>query len=359
MKEAPRESIYEGVFRRRKSFLLALGIFLLFSMTYTITLGVASISMADVYRVLGKNFLGLEQVEISSFVEGVVMRLRLPRVLLAVIAGMALGGTGVVMQSLLRNPLASPYTLGISSGAAFGAGFVIVLGRALLGEEIAYYASYTTVIGALLMGVVTIFLINQIASLKGGGASTLILAGVAISYLFSAGTSFLRYMADHDQLHYITIWLMGGLYRANWVDIAILSPVIIIGFLLLMRLAWDINTLNAGEEVAANLGISVKKLRRRGSIIAAILASFIIAFTGVIGFIGLVAPHICRMVIGNDNRYLIPAAGITGALFLLWADTAARIIIDPSELPVGIITSLFGAPFFLYMLLKKRRSYWL
>ncbi|MFW5856190.1 MAG: FecCD family ABC transporter permease, partial [Bacillota bacterium] len=189
------------------------------------------------------------------------------------------------------------------------------------------------------------------------GTAILILAGVALSYLFSAGISLLKYISNNEQLQELTVWLMGGLYRAEWFDIIILTPLMVICLLLLLGLAWDINTLNAGEEVASNLGIAVQVLRKKGSVIVALLASSVIAFTGVIGFVGLVAPHICRMIFGNDNRFLIITSGLMGAIILVAADTIARLIISPTELPVGIITSLLGAPFFLYMLIKRRKEY--
>ncbi|RQD75934.1 MAG: iron ABC transporter permease, partial [Halanaerobium sp. MSAO_Bac5] len=191
-----------------------------------------------------------------------------------------------------------------------------------------------------------------------GSSAMLILAGVALGYLFSAGVSFLRYVTDHEQLRELAIWLMGGFYQAEWRDIFILTPILILSLIILLKISWDVNALSAGEEVAQNLGIDIRKLRRIGTVTAAFLTSSVVAFTGIIGFVGLVAPHICRMIIGNDNRFLTISSGLAGALFLLGADTAARLIISPAELPVGIITSFFGAPFFIYMLIKKRRSYW-
>ena len=221
----------------------------------------------------------------------------------------------------------------------------------------AIYGSYVIIIGAFFMGLVTIFLVNLIASIKEGGATTLILAGVALSYLFSAGISFLKYTSAQEKLAELSIWLMGGLYRAEWINVILLTPIMLFCLLYLIKLSWDINTLNAGEDVAMNLGIDVRSLRRKGCVVTALLTSCVISFTGIIGFIGLVAPHICRMIIGNDNRFLIISSGLLGAIILLLADTAARLIINPTELPVGIITAICGAPFFLYMLIKSKKNY--
>ena len=352
-------NVYDQVINKRKYIIMLMLLILILGATYSVTIGVAEISFFDVYGVILQKIFGIGNKEYSSFIHGIVFTIRLPRVLLAIITGLALGSNGALMQSVLRNPLASPYTLGVSAGSAFGAGIAIVLGNYLLGNEfMGQYGSWVVILGAFFSGIITILVINMIASIKQGGAATLILAGVALSYLFSAGLSFFKYIADREELTELTIWLMGGLYRAEWLDIIILAPILIIGLIYILKMAWDINTLNAGEEVATNLGINVKKLRRRASIFAAFLTSCVVAFTGIIGFIGLVAPHICRMIIGNDNRFLIIASALSGAIILLGADTVARMIIKPTELPVGIITSLAGAPFFLYMLLKRRRKYW-
>jgi len=350
--------LYSRIISRRIVFLVIMAVVLFLIAGYSVALGVASISLAEVYGVILNLIPGVNFAEYSSFVEGVVLHIRLPRILLGLVTGLALGSSGTVMQSLLKNPLASPYTLGISAGAALGAGISIVLGSSIFGQDLVVrYSSWMIIIGAFLMGLFTIFLINIISSLKKGGAATLILAGIALSYLFSAGVSLLKYLSDHDELAELTVWLMGGLNRAGWLDVIVLTPILIFSLVIIMRLAWDINTLNAGEEVAANLGIDVRAVRKRGSVVVALLASSVVAFTGVIGFIGLVAPHICRMFLGNDNRFLIVASGIMGAIILLIADTIARLIISPAELPVGIITSLFGAPFFLYMLIKRKKEY--
>lgn len=349
-------SLYDNLITKRVAALVFMTVFLIIIVSYAVTLGVADISWGQTYRTIISVLLG--QVEYAGFVSGIVLRIRLPRILLAVICGFALGANGAVMQSLLKNPLASPYTLGISSGSALGAGIAIVLGTHLFGSSfMAHHGSWVTIIGAFQMGLVTIAIISVIASIKNRGSATLILAGVALSYLFSAGISLLKYVSAHEELAELTVWLMGGLYRAEWTDIVVLVPITVFSLLWLLKLSWDINTLNAGEEVATNLGINVKALRRKGVVITAFLTSSVVAFTGVIGFVGLLAPHLCRMFFGNDNRFLIAASALMGAIILVTADTAARLIISPTELPVGIITSVLGAPFFLYMLIQRKKSY--
>lgn len=211
---------------------------------------------------------------------------------------------------------------------------------------------------AFIFGLLTMLMIYGIASLKGAAPETLILAGVALGYLFSAGVSLLKYVSSHEQLRELTVWLMGGLWGAKWEAVLILLPITVGCLIFLLRYAWDLNALSAGEEVAANLGVNVKILRRNCAIFASLLASATVAFTGIIGFIGLVSPHVCRFIIGNDNRFLIPCSCLMGALLLLAADTLSRTMVSPTEIPVGIITSLIGVPFFLYLLFKQSRRWW-
>ncbi len=334
--------------------LLLLLALLLAAGLFSLSRGAADISFADAYRIVFQRLRGSGEL-LDTRAAGIVFQLRLPRVLLAAMTGFALGISGAVMQSIMHNPLASPYTLGISSGAALGAALAIITGGFLFN----FTGSTAVIIGAFMMGLLAIFIINILASLKGGGATLLILAGVALSYLFSSGLSFIQYITDHEQLRDLTLWLMGGVYTARWRDIIFLAPALLLGVSLLLKYAWDINALNAGSEVAANLGIDVRKLRRKTSVLAAFLTSSAIAFTGIIGFVGLVTPHLARMVFGNDSRYLMPAAGLLGGSFLVGADIISRMIISPAEMPVGIITSGVGAPFFLYMLVRRRRKYWL
>ncbi|NPV52707.1 MAG: iron ABC transporter permease [Firmicutes bacterium] len=362
MKTEKIEEFYSQFTARKVLFLLFLLVAVAVSLLAATVVGAARISVGDSLRVVAARlFPFLASGARLGLAETVVMDLRLPRALLAVIAGMSLAGSGAAMQAILRNPLADPYILGISAGASFGAAFTIVIGSSLLGGSPGFsglLGPYVIVGSAFVFGLITMFLIYGVARLKGGGPETLILAGVAIGYLFSAGVSALKYVSGHEQLREIVLWLMGGLAGARWQTIYLLLPLVLGALGLLVRYAWDLNALSAGEEVASNLGVNVRILRRNCAILASLLASGIVAFTGIIGFIGLVSPHICRILIGNDHRFLIPCSGLMGALLLLGADTLARTIISPTELPVGIITSLVGAPFFLYLLFKRRRQCW-
>lgn len=319
--------------------------------------GAAGISVADVWRVVLMN-LGLKTAPASDLAQTVVWEIRLPRILLAAITGMSLAGAGAVMQGVLRNPLVSPYTMGLSSGAAFGAALAIVLGTGLVGGSYLDVSRWLIVTNAFIFGGLTTLLAFSLARFKGMAPETLVLGGVAIGYLFQAGVSLLKYISNNDALKELVVWLMGGFWGADWRTVGLLTPVVLACMAGLFLYAWDLNVLGAGEDVATSLGIKVGRLRVYTLTLATLAASATVAFTGIIGFICLVGPHICRMLIGSDNRFLIPCSCLVGAVLLLLADTLARTIIAPTEIPVGIITALMGSPFFIYLLVKKKRQWW-
>ncbi|HJJ28508.1 MAG TPA: iron ABC transporter permease [Methanocorpusculum sp.] len=297
----------------------------------------------------------------------IVLQYRLPRILLAILAGIALAVAGAVMQGLLRNPLVSPFTLGLSSAASFGAALMIVLGPAIFG---ALFVSSITFLGltmsaktllliasAFLFGWLSIVIVFFVSKTRNTSQAIMVLAGVVIGYLFQAGLLALKYVSNDDALREIVTWMMGGMWGATWQAIIILVPVVAVCFALVMRRAWDLNTLSAGDDVAKNLGINVARFRITGLLIVSFAASACLAFTGIIGFIGLMAPHICRMVVGNDYRYLIPSSALLGALILLASDTVARVIFAPIEIPVGIIMYILGGIFFIFLITRGRGRY--
>lgn len=350
------KEIYEAGIAKRVIALLTLIILLLVTALSSLVVGASSVGVGDVINTVGAYLLPNYFAPADTLAEAVIVGLRLPRILLGIITGISLAGAGAVMQGILRNPLVSPYTLGMSGGASFGAALAIVLGSSLLGAQFSTAGTFLVAGSAFLFGFSTMMLVYGIARMKGTAPQTLILAGVALGYLFSAGVSALKYIAPHEALKDLVIWLMGGLWGANWQQVGLLVPLVLLCMVILMRFAWDINALAAGEEVAINLGVNVKRLRLGVLIVASLAASATVAFTGVIGFIGLVAPHISRMLIGSDNRFLIPCSCLMGGVFLLASDTLARTVLAPAEIPVGIITSLIGVPFFLYLLLRRRKQ---
>lgn len=315
------------------------------------TIGASSLGISESLHALLAELIPGE--EVSHFAQVVVLQLRLPRILMAIITGMSLGVAGAVMQGVLRNPLVSPFTLGLSSGAACGAAIAIVLGVGILGT-----GQYIIMINAFLFSLLTMAVVYGIARIRGTSIETLILAGVAMGYLFSAVISLLQYASGNEQLREIVFWLMGGLYATKSESVIILIPIVLFITILLMRYSWDLNAMSAGEEVASSLGINVSQVRMICLFLSTVLTASVIAFTGIIGFIGLVSPHLCRLMIGSDHRYLIPWSGLTGALLLLVSDTIGRTMISPTEIPVGVVTSFIGVPFFLYLLVRRKRRWW-
>lgn len=298
-------------------------------------------------------FHGAVPAPSDSQAELIVVGFRLPRILLAILTGASLAVAGVVMQGLLRNPLVSPFTLGLSSAASFGAAIAIVIGPAVLGTFAPGIGDNAfIIIMAFLFGWLSMLLVYGISRARGTSQSTLILAGVVIGYLFQAGVMAIKYLTNNEKLRDIVVWLMGGMWGASWNAVIILLPLCLVTFILLERMAWDLNVLAAGDDVATNLGINVGRFRLLGLMISTFAASCCLAFTGIIGFVGLMAPHICRMFIGNDHRYLIPCSALLGAVILLISDTAARTIMSPVEIPVGIIMYIIGGIFFLFLILR-------
>ncbi len=320
----------------------------------SISIGTASINVGDVVKAISNKLFQTRYEYANSLADTIIMEIRLPRVLLAVLTGISLAGAGAVMQGILHNPLVSPYTLGMSGAASLGAAVAIVLGKGLFGSSFASLGPCFIAFNAFAFGFITIFVIIGFARMKGSSPATLVLAGVALGYIFSAGVSALKYFSNNEALKDLVIWLMGGMWGATWQAVGLLVPLVSICMLILLSYAWDMNALSAGEAVAANLGVNIKRLQFICLSVATLAASATVAFTGIIGFIGLVAPHISRMIIGSDNRFLLPCSCIMGALILLCADTVGRTIVSPVEIPVGIVTGLLGGPYFLYMLLRKK-----
>ena len=279
----------------------------------------------------------------------IVIDIRLPRILLGALVGSALAVAGTTMQAIFRNPMASPYILGISSGAAFGAALAFVLGlNILLG------ISAVTLL-AFLFTLLTTYLVYTIA--KGGertSVETLLLTGIAVGSFFSALVSLLMYISG-EKLSTIWFWLMGGLWASDWNKLLFITPMIIFGIVALSLVSRHLNLLLMGEETALNLGLEVETFKKIIIILASLITAAAVSVCGIIGFIGLIIPHMMRILVGPDHRILLPSSCLVGAIFLVWVDTLARTIIAPVELPVGIITALFGAPFFLYLLRKRKK----
>ncbi|MFH2092107.1 MAG: iron ABC transporter permease [Pseudomonadota bacterium] len=329
-------------------------VLILAALVITIVAGISSgavyIRFIDVIKTLLKNDV-IRQFDL------IIWNMRLPQTLTAVVAGAGLAGAGTVMQSVLRNPLASPFTLGIAHAAAFGAAFcVMILGSGVmastLGDAITISNPLLTLLSAFAFSMGTAGLITYIAKIRGSSPEVMVLTGVAMGALFTAGTMMLQFFADDVQLAAMVFWTFGDVARTDWHDLVFLSIITGGGLVYFLANSWNYNAMDIGDETARGLGVRVELVRLSGMMAACLVTSVIISFAGIIGFIGLVAPHIVRRVIGDDHRFLMPASILAGALILLASDIAARLVLLPHVLPVSIFTSFLGAPVFIYLIIK-------
>lgn len=286
----------------------------------------------------------------------VVFNLRLTRVLASIIGGTGLAVAGCAMQGILRNPLASDSTIGVSQGAAFGAAFAIVV----LGAGVQYHTNdavmvtnpYLVSICAFAFSMVSTFVVLGLSRFKGVSPESMILSGVALSALFGGGTAIMQYFADDVSLATIVFWTFGDMGRASWKQITIMAVIVLLSSIYFFFNRWNYNALQSGENSAKGLGVNVDAMRLVGMIVCSFTSAVIVSFVGIINFVGLVSPHVMRRLIGDDYRYLLPASALAGSLMLLLSDTVARLVVAPVVLPIGAITSFLGAPLFLYLLFK-------
>jgi len=315
----------------------------------SLTVGTVSISWVEALRaVVGSSS--------TTQIDTILFDIRLPRILLAIFVGAVLASTGAVMQGLFRNPLADPSLIGVSSGASVGASLMIVTaggfiqGSALVGLSLVS-------IGAFVGGFTATLLVYRLAtSGMGTSVTTMLLAGIAIGALAGALNSLLSYFSDNDMLRQISLWQMGNLSGASWLKVSIMGVVAILLMGLFPRDSRALNALLLGESEARHLGINVQRVKRRLIVLTALGVGVSVAVAGLVGFVGLIMPHIIRLMIGPDHRWLIPASGLAGAILLVVADSLARVVVIPAELPTGILTAILGAPFFVALLLQQRKD---
>ena len=293
---------------------------------------------------------------VSQQVKTILLDIRLPRICLAILIGAILAISGAVMQGLFRNPLAAPSLIGVSSGASVGASVVIVLAGAWLQSNAALGLSLVAVGAFIGSFLVTVLVYRLSTSALGTSVTTMLLAGIAVSALAGAVSGLLSYYADNEMLRQISIWQMGNLSTANWQRVLVLTVVAILVLSLFPRESKSLNALLLGESEARHLGIDVQQVKRKLILLTTLGIGTAVAIGGMIGFVGLIVPHIVRLLIGPDHRWLLPASALAGGVLLLLADTIARIIIAPTELPTGILTAILGAPFFIMLLVQQRRE---
>ncbi|WP_425537692.1 FecCD family ABC transporter permease [Pseudaminobacter soli (ex Li et al. 2025)] len=285
----------------------------------------------------------------------IVYDIRLPRVVLGVLIGSALAVSGAVMQGLFRNPLADPGLVGVSAGAGLGAIVVIVLGGTVLGPLLAIFGIFTLPLAAFAGGLATTMVLYRVATRRGQTSiATMLLAGIALGAMAGAFSGIMVYLADDRQLRDLTFWGLGSLAGATWTKIAAAGPIIALALIASPFMARGLNALALGEAAAHHLGIPMQRFKNVAIVSVAAATGASVAVSGGIGFVGIVVPHLLRLLIGPDNRYLLPASALLGASILLLADAVSRTIVAPAELPIGIITAAVGGPFFLWILLRKR-----
>lgn len=329
----------------------ALAVLLALVFIFGLTSGATDTSAGAVFWALVTG----NEAEVGTVDRVVIFDIRLPRTVLGALIGASLAVSGAVMQGLFRNPLADPGIVGVSAGAGLGAVTFIVLGTGILAPVAALFGIYHVPFAAFIGGLVTTILLYRVSTRHGRtSVATMLLAGIALGALAGAFTGLLVFWADDQQLRDLTFWGLGSVAGATWVKIAAVAPIIVPVVLLAPLLARGLNAMTLGEATAQHLGLNVQRFKRIAIVAVAAATGAAVAVSGGIGFVGIVVPHLLRLVIGPDHRYLLPACALLGAVMLLLADAIARQVVAPAELPIGIVTAAIGAPFFLWILLRRR-----
>lgn len=339
----------------RKILFIIACIILVFVMFFvSLCVGTLDLTVKDVFTLFFQHVSGYRSDDPQwVFNDHIVWDFRVPRALFAIVAGVALSIGGAVMQSVMKNPLADPYTTGVSSGALFGVALALIMGFSIGG-----YASWAVVFNAILFSMVPILLIVVMAPIFRKSPATLILAGVAISFLFNSFTTLLMISTDAANLSMVYNWQVGNLADLNWDVLPLSSAMTLIGLAILLPLSGKLNIMALDDKDAKALGLNIEEFRILCLVVLGLMTSVVICYVGIIGFVGLVVPHIIRIILGADNKYLLPASGAFGAVFLLGCDIIARALDIGASIPVGVITSAIGGPLFLYLIIRQRKSVW-
>ena len=337
-------SDYRRVLRRRLWLIAAFVVAILGSLLLDFTLGPAGLSLHDLWQTL------VDKGSVSPGQQVIVWSIRLPQALMAVLVGAALGLAGAEMQTILNNPLASPFTLGVSHAAAFGAALAIILNLGVPGVPEEWLVAANAFVFALL----ATFLLDVLARWRKANTGVVVLFGIALGFTFGALVSLIQFVASEDALQALVFWTMGSLARATWFKLLLLAVALLIALPLAWRRSWQLTALRLGEDRAASFGIDVKRLRLGTLLRVSILSALAVAFVGTIGFIGLVGPHISRMLFGEDHRFYLPGSALAGALILSLASVVSKNIVPGVLVPVGIVTALVGIPFFMAIVFKRQ-----
>ncbi|EJL48467.1 ABC-type Fe3+-siderophore transport system, permease component [Rhizobium sp. CF122] len=346
--EATGREQYRALAFRRILILVGLTAALCFSISADMALGPANYALSDVLSALFDPAAAANQLRV------IIWDIRMPIALMAVTVGASLSVAGAQMQTILSNPLASPFTLGISAAASFGAALALVGGVAIFPGAIEYMVP----LNAFLMAMAAALFIHFASTMRGVSVETIVLLGIALVFTFNAALSLLEYLASEQALAAVVFWTMGSLTKATWAKVYFTAAVLVVTVPLFMRQAWALTALRLGDDKAASLGINVRRLRLQTMMIVSLLAAIPVSFVGTIGFVGLVGPHIARMVVGEDQRFFLPGSVICGALLLSVTSVVSKILIPGAILPIGVITALVGVPFFFVLIFSNRRRAW-
>lgn len=342
------KELYAKITWRKYVMLLSLAVTCIVTLIIDVSTGPAQLPISEVF----KTIISPGQSDPTTHV--IVWVIRLPMALMAISIGAALAVAGAEMQTILDNPLASPYTLGVSAAAGFGAALAMVLGVGV----IPYAETVLIPLNAFIFSMLACLLIFSISKIKGVSTETMVLAGIALLFLFNSLLALLQYLASEEELQAVVFWLFGSLLKATWPKLGIVTTVLLITTPLLLMDVWKLTALRLGDEKAKSLGINVERLRLKVFIWISFLAAAAVCFVGTIGFIGLVGPHIARMFVGEDQRFFLPMSAFAGAALLSAASIGSKLIIPGTIFPIGIVTSFIGVPFFLALILLKRRGFW-
>lgn len=340
--------VYRGLARRRLALLAVMACLLLGSLVVDVMTGPAGLTIREVVEAI------VRPDDVDPANRTILWTFRMPVALFALVIGGSLGVAGAEMQTILNNPLASPYTLGVSAAASFGAALALVCGAGV----VPLAATLVVPLSSFAFAVLCSLAVYAVARLKRGSAETIILSGVALLFLFNAGIGFLKYVASEDQLAAIVFWIFGSLQGATWPKLALVSAVLALAIPVFAARAWKLTALRLGDDRARSLGVDVRRLRLEVLVLVSVVTATAVCFVGAIGFIGLVAPHLSRIMVGEDQRFFMPLSALTGALLLSVASIASKLIIPGAIFPIGIATAFMGVPFFAAMVLARRRSYW-
>lgn len=315
----------------------------------SIIYGTMNLGFLECYEIIWDHLTGNIQDKLLDYI---VVQERLPRVVAALVTGAGLAVAGCVMQSVLKNPLADPYTTGISSGAGFGATLAITLGVSIVG------GNYAIVVNAFVFALVPMAVMLAVGKLKGASPTMMIMAGIAIMFIFNSFTTVLKLHADPDALALLYQWTVGTVSDCSWTDIPLMGAVVVAGTFVTQVLSRKLNVLATGDDSAKAMGLNVENMRIMLLLLISLMVATVVSFTGLIGFVGLVAPHVCRIFVGADNRYLVLSSAMFGAVLLEVADLIGRTVIAPATLQVGVVTAFIGGPMFLYLIMRQKRSSW-